>query len=681
MKKMHVCILDIEPIHPPFGGSRLRIKGLYESLGSDIEARFLGAYHWSGPTFRRFRHGENLEETTVPFSHHHLAAAAVLQANIGTYDVIDSSFPLLAKLSPEYCQHACKEATQADVVIFSHPWVYSIVRDVLEPGRQLVVYDAHNVEALLKPSLLGNSDCGRMISEVVESTERVLCANADLIVTCSQEDRQSFAEKFDVPFAKMRVSPNGVSTKDVLPAGILQHTIARFWMRFPPSPIALFIGGLYPPNIEAAEFICDELAPACKHVTFAIVGAVGEALGKRANLPGNVRVTGGVNERDLRHWLQAADIAINPMFSGSGTNVKMLDYMSAGLAVVTSPFGARGICGARFSIAQNANEFICKIGELTANDAKRRADSQHNRGVADHQFNWANISSELGFVLANQRKTKSECAPYFSIVVPTLDRPAKLRRLLDLLAQQRDDDFEVIVVDQSTIPFSSDDSAMDLTIIHSAVRGQVHARNLGANVARGKVIVCTDDDCEPPDTWLSSARTCFDCPDVVGVEGRCFSDHMHDPDWRPVHNYGVEGLGFMTCNMFVTSEAFHAIGGFDIAFDEDQFRYDTDLGWRLQAIGNVPFSEAAYVYHPPWRRCIARESTEARDLLFQADAILLKKHPDRYEELFEKEGHWRRGDGFWQPFLRGLDRHDVALPDFARKRLALIKSASDHDGI
>ena len=193
----------------------------------------------------------------------------------------------------------------------------------------------------------------------------------------------------------------------------------------------------------------------------------------------------------------------------------MLDYMSAGLAVVTSPFGARGICGARFSIAQNANEFICKIGELTANDAKRRADSQHNRGVADHQFNWANISSELGFVLANQRKTKSECAPYFSIVVPTLDRPAKLRRLLDLLAQQRDDDFEVIVVDQSTIPFSSDDSAMDLTIIHSAVRGQVHARNLGANVARGKVIVCTDDDCEPPDTLA------IFCADLFRLSGCC----------------------------------------------------------------------------------------------------------------------------------------------------------------
>ena len=132
----------------------------------------------------------------------------------------------------------------------------------------------------------------------------------------------------------------------------------------------------------------------------------------------------------------------------------------------------------------------------------------------------------------------------------------------------------------------------------------------------------------------------------------------------------------------MTSEAFHAIGGFDIAFDEDQFRYDTDSGVAaFRQLEMCPSPKLLMSIIPPWRRCIARESTEARDLLFQADAILLKKHPDRYEELFEKEGHWRRGDGFWQPFLRGLDRHDVALPDFARKRLALIKSASDHDGI
>ena len=680
MKKLQVCVLDIEPIDPPHGGSRLRLKGLYQSLGPDIDVTYVGAYHWLGPEFRRFRHGKNLEEITIPFSRRHLDAVAVLQSNTGTYDVVDSSFPMLGKLSPEYCEFARKEAIKSDVVVFSHPWVFSVMEDVLDPQRQLVVYDAHNVETLLKPSLLGDSEPARLISGIVEKTERALCEYADLIVTCSHQDLQSFAEIFDVPFSKMRVSPNGVSKKGVCSAAPVAKTAGKGEKPFPSSPVALFIGGSYPPNIEAAEFICDQLAPACEHVNFAIVGGVGSALGTRGKLPENVHVTGGVEESELLNWLQAADIGINPMFSGSGTNIKMFDYMSAELAIVTSPFGARGIDGACFSIARTAGDFISQIGELVENSDKRREDARQNLRVVEHQFNWENISSGLCYTLTNHHKAKSLQAPYFSIVVPTLDRPEKLRRLLDLLAQQRDGDFEVIVVDQSTVAFSSSDNVIDLTVVHSPVRSQVHARNLGTSVARGEIIVCTDDDCEPPDTWLAHARTCFEDPDTVGVEGRCFSDYMHDPDWRSVHNYGVEGIGFMSCNMFVTSEAFHEIGGFDMAFDEDQFRYDTDLGWRLQEVGNVVFSDEAYVYHPPWQRSLTRESTEERDLLFQADAILLKKHPGRYEELFEIEAQWRKGDGFWLPFLRGLEKYDVVLPDFARERLAQSESENNFVG-
>ena len=34
---------------------------------------------------------------------------------------------------------------------------------------------------------------------------------------------------------------------------------------------------------------------------------------------------------------------INPMISGSGTNIKMFDFMAAGLPIITTDIGARGI--------------------------------------------------------------------------------------------------------------------------------------------------------------------------------------------------------------------------------------------------------------------------------------------------------------------------------------------------
>ena len=44
------------------------------------------------------------------------------------------------------------------------------------------------------------------------------------------------------------------------------------------KPLAVFLGSLYPPNEEAAAFICTELAPRLPDVNFAICGGVGSAI-------------------------------------------------------------------------------------------------------------------------------------------------------------------------------------------------------------------------------------------------------------------------------------------------------------------------------------------------------------------------------------------------------------------
>jgi glycosyltransferase involved in cell wall biosynthesis len=105
--------------------------------------------------------------------------------------------------------------------------------------------------------------------------------------------------------------------------------------------VAIFIGSLYPPNVEAARFINTTLASQLAEVTFVLCGGVGEALAQGQIAP-NVRVTTTIPEAQKRQFLEAADIAVNPMFSGSGTNIKMFEFMAAGLPVVTTAVGARG---------------------------------------------------------------------------------------------------------------------------------------------------------------------------------------------------------------------------------------------------------------------------------------------------------------------------------------------------
>lgn len=671
---MKVAVLGIEPIEPAVGGSRQRLKGVYHALGAGIDTTYVGAFHWRGPQARHLRHGPGLEEFTIPFGDPHFDAVEPLCKAIGGAGIVDASFPRLSPLSGDYCRKARAAATDADVVVFSHPWAYPVVRDVVDPGRQMVVYDAHNVEGPLLHALLDHLPGGRDLADEGEAVERELCIAADLVLACSDADARRFTSLYGVPAEGVRIVPNGVFASEIVPASADLRRAARAQLRLGRRPVALFIGEIWPPNVEAAEFIRDRLAPACPRVQFVVLGAAGsplrEAAARGVPVPRNLCVRGRVDDAEKLRWLAAADIGINPMFGGGGTNLKLVEYMSAGLPVVSTRFGARGIDDGRTCLLAETEAFAAAVSTLAINRALRHDLAARGRLLVERRFDWSNVSPEAGAVIRHRFRHKGRPAPHFSVLVATLDRSDKLRRLLDMLAMQTERDFEVVVVDQSAAPppFDLGDFGLAGAILHTPVRGASRARNIAASVARGRIYAFTDDDCEPTERWLAEARRAFESRDIVGLEGRIYSDCYGDAAWRSVHNYGAEGVGFMTGNLFVAAQAFHAAGGFDGGFDAFQAREDTDLGWRLWALGEVPFSEAALVYHPPWSRRIPRESLAARDRMFEADALLLFKHPDRFRELFLREGHWQRGKAYWEPFLRGAKVLGLALPDYVEER-------------
>lgn len=665
---MRVAILDIEPIEPAEGGSRQRLKGLYHALGTDIDATYVGAWHWRGPSFRRLRHSPTLEEITIPFSDAHFDAVESLERSIGGAGVVDASFPRFAELSTEYCRHARAVAAKADIVVISHPWTYAVIR--VGPRPRFLVYDAHNLEGDLRRQLLGDTQGGRDLAEEAERLEADLCNAADLILVCSRGDQMAFVRRYGIPLAKVRVAPNGVFADAIAPATVTARRQARRDLRLGRQPVALFVGGLFPPNLEAATFIRDRVAPACRGVSFVVLGAVGEPL-RTNRIPRNVRILGKVDDAAKRAWLAAADIGINPMFSGAGTNIKVLEYMAAGLPVVTTAFGARGIDEQGTAcIVSEAPDFADRLRELAGDRAARERLGGLGRLRIEREYDWAHISPDTAALVSYRVRFAGLPAPAFSVVIPTLDRHACLRRLFDLLAVQRERDFEVIAVDQTEARFRGDLAEFGLTgvILRTPVRGSARARNLGAAAARGRVLAFIDDDCQPAEDWISTARARFAAnPSLAGIEGRTYSDRVHDSAWRSVHNYGAEGVGYMTCNLFARAEAFHRTGGFDPIFDGHQFREDTDFGWRLEAQGRVAFADEVLVYHPPWIRTIPRESSSSRAALFASDPLLLRKHPERYHETFMREGHWLKGPEFWDSFLSGAARHGVVLPKYVER--------------
>ena len=391
-----------------------------------------------------------------------------------------------------------------------------------------------------------------------------------------------------------------------------------------------------------------------------------EPAGAETVLPPNVELMGILPEEQLYSLLHASDVALNPVLMGSGTNLKQLQYMAAGLPVISTPAGVRGIeQGSEVCVVTERESFGEALAALLNDADLRRGLGKLARAEAERDYDWGVVSGRAAQGVTHRLKYLRRIdPPFFSVVVPTYNRPQNLVALLDALAQQTFPDFEVVVVDQSDPPVQVPQkflSKLSINLIHSQERGPALARNKGIRAARGEIVAFTDDDCVPRPDWLERAARHFDGMSIAGLEGRVESCKLGNPRYRTVSNTGFEGIGFMTANMFYRRELLNTVGGFDERF-KLAFREDSDLAWRIMEYGEIPHASNSVVFHPPHRVKLERESPAERARMFSADPLLFAKHPQRYIELLSREGHYRNMPGFWSNFARGLEEQRLEPP-------------------
>lgn len=421
---VRVAVVDMQPITPAVGGGRLRLLGLYHALGPGFDTTYVGTYDWPGERARERRLSDSLVETDIPLSSAHFREDAKWRDYAGGATIIDAAFPILGRLSEEFLRCARLTVVAADIVVFSHPWLHPLLARDIDPTRQLVVYDAQNVEALLRLDILGTNAFGREIATGVTMAESFLCRAADLVIACSPDDARFFADAYGIPADKVSVVPNGVFVDAIVPGESRGATGSPRASSAAAAPVALFIGSHYGPNVSAAGFIVRTLAPALPDVTFRICGGVADEPSVQRDCPANVHLVGKLSEEDKLRYLQSADIAVNPMFSGSGTNIKMFDFMAAGLGVVATPIGARGICDSTRNgvIVCDADRMIAEITRVVGDDATRRRLGQANREWVVRDFSWEKLSPALGVKLRETLASRrSVCAAPRAAGAPTVD--------------------------------------------------------------------------------------------------------------------------------------------------------------------------------------------------------------------------------------------------------------------
>lgn len=379
------------PIDPPRGGGQVRAFNLYRELARrfDVELVTLGL---SGTRAMRKQLAPGLWERRVPKSAEHAAEEARLERDAGVA-VTDVAMIRLYRRTPDYVAALRKATRGARAAVACHPYTFPAIREVADVP---VWYEAQDVEAHLKARMLGRGRRARALLSDVKRVERACCRQAEFVWACSTEDRDELVRRYRTKPERVLIVPNGFAPEQIRYVDPAARREQKRRLAMSDRFLALFIASWHEPNVVAARRLL-ELAGDLSSIEFLIVGSVGMALqGQR--VPGNVELVGTVSSEFKQAVLSVADVALNPVTTGSGTNIKMLDYFAAGVPVISTAFGARGlgIEPEKHYLAAEPDQFVSALRRFRAApidvlDSIVRAARTH----VEQRLSWAAIADDL----------------------------------------------------------------------------------------------------------------------------------------------------------------------------------------------------------------------------------------------------------------------------------------------
>ncbi|MEN3057460.1 MAG: glycosyltransferase [Candidatus Methanosuratincola petrocarbonis] len=188
-----------------------------------------------------------------------------------------------------------------------------------------------------------------------------------------------------------------------------------------------------------------------------------------------------------------------------------------------------------------------------------------------------------------------------SVIVPTYNEEKVIARTLAHLSRQTipRSEYEIIVVDGG-----SRDRTVEVAsryadrVIQQTGRGVGGARNDGAKVARGRILVHTDADVAPEPDWLERIRSNF----TEGVVAVCGPDYPLENKFKYRLLYFFVNLfsdvtylmgivGTRGTNTAVLKDKFFEVGG----YTDYPLCDDVELGFRLKRLGRVVYTRSTMV--------------------------------------------------------------------------------------
>lgn len=203
-----------------------------------------------------------------------------------------------------------------------------------------------------------------------------------------------------------------------------------------------------------------------------------------------------------------------------------------------------------------------------------------------------------------------------SVIVPARNAGRTLPRTLEALAAQDfDDPYEVVVVDDGSIDDTAElarSAPGPITVLEQAPSGPAAARNKGVAHSTGAALAFCDADVFPTHGWLRAGVAALAHADVV--QGHVLPDPSTPvgPFDRTLWILFEVGL-YETASLFATREIFDRSGGFEewlVPEIGKAMAEDVWFGWKARRHGaTTSFCEQALAHHAvfprPWTEYVA----------------------------------------------------------------------------
>lgn len=316
--------------------------------------------------------------------------------------VEDQYFADLCKLRIPYIEAlrrnemiASELILEGDVIQFQELDSYLAVESLVARWQGKFVLDCHNVDYIRVRSELAAGSSWKLLASWpwlwrYRGMEIDALGNVDAVLACSEVDKayfETYARRNSV-----WMIPNGVAVN--------YYEDVRNKKKVTDKAL-VFVGSLdYPANLDGITHYLESIHPMLleemPEVKVVVIGKNPPAWLKDRFTSDTVEIVGFVD--DVREYLGEGRIGICPIYEGSGTRLKILEYMASMMPVVSTVKGCEGLSarhGEEILVAQNDLEFKNHLVSLLRDSTLREELCQNGLDFVNEYYDWKHIGKEM----------------------------------------------------------------------------------------------------------------------------------------------------------------------------------------------------------------------------------------------------------------------------------------------